>query len=104
VELTFPDKTVQTVRFGHGHRATIRNLPRGDYQVHVSGGVMTLTSSVHLSQSQTATQAVITLKDFIMIGALGLIILSGLLLAGTIGRRRRRDDRLAQPEEVLLAA
>ncbi|HEX9548227.1 MAG TPA: hypothetical protein VF942_12880 [Acidimicrobiales bacterium] len=104
VELTFPDKTVRTVRFGRGHRVTVRNLPRGDYQVRVTGGLMKLTSSVHLSRIQTVTQAVITVRDVIMIGALGFVILSGLLLAGTIGRRRRRDDRLAQTEEVLLAA
>lgn len=105
VELTYPDKTVKTVPFGRGHRVVLHTLPRGDYQVRVHGGAMTLTSSVHLSSNQSATQAVVTLKDFLMIGVLGLFILSGLFLAGTIGRRRRRAAEQPEgPEEVALAA
>jgi|HubBroStandDraft_6_1064221.scaffolds.fasta_scaffold103658_1 hypothetical protein len=91
VQLTYPDGTVRTVPLGPDHRVTVPNLARGAYRVKVDGGLIPLASTIHLSRDQTETELVVTTGDFAEMVALVFAILSVIVAAGVVGRRRRRD-------------
>jgi hypothetical protein len=103
-QLTYPDKSVETVSLGAQHKVTLNNLPRGTYQLKVGGGLIALSSTVRLSRDQTATEVVITGSD---VGELALMLFSVLAVvvaAGVIGRRlRRQADRKEGTSHALLA-
>ncbi len=99
VQLTYPDGTVRTVPLGPDHRVTVPNLARGAYRVKVDGGLIPLASTIHLSRDQTETELVVTTGDFAQMVALAFAILSVIVAAGVVGRRRRRDRVRIESEQ-----
>jgi len=89
VVLTYPNQTTLTVPLGVGHKVTLTNLPRGNYNVKVKGGVVALSSTVRLSRDQTAAEIIITGGDVLELLALVSAALAVVIAAGVIGRRRR---------------
>jgi hypothetical protein len=99
VQLTYPDGTVRTVPLGPDHRVTVPNLARGAYRVKVDGGLIPLASTIHLSRDQTETELVVTTGDFAEMVALAFAIVSVVVAAGVVGRRRRRDRARIDSEQ-----
>jgi hypothetical protein len=83
-----PDGAQRTLAFGAGHAAEAPRLPRGEYDVGISGadGIV-LGQQIRLSRQKTLDIKVISLKDEIVIGVLAVLTAVALLLLGR-GRRR----------------
>ena len=75
---------------GPTHQVTVANLPPGDYQVKVSGGIIGTPAAVHLSQPSSVVCVVVTAKDALVLLGIGAVIVAVLVWAGVIGRRWRR--------------
>ncbi len=87
--LTYPDQSTSVQPLGPGHTVTVHDLPPGDYQVKVTGGVIAPKSTVHLSRSDSTTSVVVTKKDVTELMAVAIVILGLLVCAGFLGRRLR---------------
>ena len=86
VEIEFPDGFTQYKQFGPDQTVTLNSLPRGEYQVSVSGGGFSPPRPLTLSRAnQTLELEVVTKLDlaivFGLVGAFGF----GLLFAGRPG-------------------
>ena len=88
--LTYPDQSTIVRPLGPGHTTTVHNLPPGDYQVKVTGGLVAPKSTVHLSRSDSTTSVVITKQDFLKLLAVVVFVLGVLVGIGFLGRRLRR--------------
>ena len=88
--LTYPDKRTVRIPIGPTHQVTVADLPPGDYQVKVSGGIIGTPSAVHLSQPSSVVCVVVTAKDALVLLGVGTIIVAILVWAGVVGRRWRR--------------
>lgn len=99
VQLTYPNRTRQTFQFPTNHRVTLLDLPRGTYQVKVNGGLVPLTSTVHLSRDQRVTELVVTTGDVLEMMAMALALVVIIVGVGIIGRRRRRNAGRARSEQ-----
>lgn len=97
-EVTGPDGTVHTVRFGAHGTAVVTHLPRGHYRVavRVNGGLVAV-QEFQLSRSRTVDTAVITRLDFFFAGASLLLAVGGVLLIRPV--RAARGRRPADPPE-----
>jgi hypothetical protein len=80
--VTFADGTVHTLQFGASGRVILTSLPRGTYQVTLSGGGTPLPAELVLSRDTTVDVPVATHRDY---GAIGLLLAGlglGLLVIG----------------------
>ena len=88
--LTYPDKKKERIPIGSTHKVTVADLPPGDYQVKVSGGIIGTPAAVHLSQPSSVVCVVVTAKDALVLLGVGTLIVAVLVWAGMVGRRWRR--------------
>ncbi|MEU6537536.1 hypothetical protein [Streptomyces sp. NPDC047000] len=97
-EVTGPDGTRHTVRFGANGTAVVTHLPRGRYRVavRVHGGLVSV-QEFRLSRSRTVDAAVITRLDFFVAGASLLLMAGGVVLIRRV--RAARGRRPADPPE-----
>jgi|GEM_PF-1727283 len=107
--LTYPDKRTVVVPIGPTHKVTVADLPPGDYQVKVSGGIIGTPAAVHLSQPSSVVCVVVTAKDALVLLGGGVLIVAVLAWAGVVGRRWRRrraagTDEETEPSEPLEGA
>jgi hypothetical protein len=85
--LTFPDGSRKTVNLDAQHSATVLDLPRGKYSVHVKAGAAIVAADQFvLARDMTANLVVISVWDLLALGATVLLVALVLL---AIGRRRR---------------
>jgi hypothetical protein len=97
--LTYPDKRTVVVPIGPTYKVTVADLPPGNYQVKVSGGIIRTPAAVHLSKPSSVVCVVVTVKDALVLLGLGLLIVAVLVWAGVVGRRRRRAAETADGAE-----
>jgi hypothetical protein len=86
VRMTYPDGHSEIQQFGNKSVITVPGLPRGQYQVQVTGAGWSPMRPVALSRTQDVKLAVITYLDMAVIVAL----LAGLAMAVVLYRRRFR--------------
>jgi hypothetical protein len=103
IQLTLPDGTVRTVPLRNG-RATVAQLPSGDYDVLIKARGLGKNQSVAVSNDVSIDLKVLGVTDIgVVLVALVLLISVVLLFGLRIRRRRRRaDDRGIAPDAVLL--
>ena len=94
-KVTSPDNRTTVVPLGAHHTAVIHGLPGGNYRVSVSGGVMPLATTVHLSGTDYVASIVITGSDVAELAAVAVAVLAVLVAAGIVGRRLRRRHALS---------
>jgi hypothetical protein len=111
--VTYPDGTKHTVRLDAHHTATLMNLPRGTYKVHLRAGrAIVANDQFVLSKDKAADEAVISGLDLVVLGVGFLLVAVALLLLGRIHWRNRLVRRfrrklaghevdLVTPEDVL---
>ncbi len=99
-KLTYPDMRTVVVPIGPTHKVTVPDLPPGDYQVKVSGGIIGTPAAVHLSQPSSVVCVVVTAKDALVLLGVGVIIVAILAWAGVVGRRWRRRRAAGTDEEA----
>jgi hypothetical protein len=93
-EVTGPDGTAHTVRFGAHGTAVLTHLPRGSYRVTVKGsGGLVADQEFRLTRSRTVDAPVITPLDALFVG-LPLLALAGAVL---VIRRARKSVRTEPP-------
>ncbi|MHB9858734.1 hypothetical protein [Streptomyces sp. YIM S03343] len=89
-DVTGPDGTVRSVRFGPHHTAVLTHLPRGRYRVavRVPGGVVA-EQEFQLSRSRTVDTAVITPLDLSSAAVSLLVMAGGVLLIRRVRTAQR---------------
>jgi hypothetical protein len=102
--LTYPNKRTLVGPLGPNHKVTFADLPPGDYQVKVSGGIIGTPAAVHLSQPSSVVCVVVTPRDALVLLGVGVLIVAVLVWAGVVGRRWRRrraagTDQETEPSE-----
>ena len=101
LRLTFPDGRQLVVPIVDGH-ASVKSLPRGEYEVSVDGAGLTLSVPLALSRPQSAEIMFLSYVDLSAALLVSLAFLVGLpLTAGAVRRRRaRRVAHRDQPSTV----
>jgi hypothetical protein len=111
--VTFPDGQRQTVALDGQHRATLTDLPRGNYTVVVKVGLAIVAAShFTLSRDKTVDLTAITTRDLIVLGGALLLICICLLAIGRsrlhrrflmwLRRSRQQSTMLPRREDVLI--
>jgi hypothetical protein len=103
IRLTLPDGTVRTVALRNG-RATVAQLPSGDYDVLIKARGLGKDQSISVSNDVSIDLKVLGLVDIALVLVVLVLLICGVLLLGLRIRRRRRraDDRGIAPDAVLL--
>ncbi len=89
IRLTMPDGAVRTVALRNG-RATVDQLPSGDYDVLIDARGLGKDQSVSVSNDATIQLKVLGVIDIALALAVLAIFIAGVLLLGLRIRRRRR--------------
>jgi hypothetical protein len=92
VSVVAPNGTVQTVKLGPGATAEVPALSRGRYILRAGGGSIAISfkQPVAVSRAQVADLTVVSYADVAIGGAVVLIVVLGLFLAGRLLLRRTR--------------
>jgi hypothetical protein len=103
IRLTLPDGTVRTVALRDG-RATVTQLPSGDYDVLIKARGLGKAQSISVSNDASIDLKVLGATDIAVVLVALVLLTGGVLLFGLRIRRRRRraDDRGIAPDAVLL--
>ena len=94
IQLTLPDGTVRTVALRNG-RATVAQLPSGDYDVLINVRGLGKDQSVSVSNDASIELKVLGMGDIAVVLAVLFLLVFAVLLLGLRVRRRRR--RAAEP-------
>jgi len=89
IRLTLPDGALRTVALRDG-RATVDQLPSGDYDVLIDARGLGKNQSVSVSNDATIELKVLGVTDIALVLAVLAILITGVLLLGLRIRRRRR--------------
>ena len=89
IKLTLPDGTIRTVALRNG-RATVEQLPSGNYDVHVDARGLGKDQSVSVSNDASIELKVLGVTDIALVLAVVLVFVCAVLLLGLQIRRRRR--------------
>jgi len=96
LKVTHPGGAVSVLPLGSSHQVTLADQPPGDYKVRVTGGVLPVVSTVHLSATTAVSNIVITAGDLVTLLAVGGLVVVLLVVAGVLIRRHRRRRRAAR--------
>jgi hypothetical protein len=103
IRLTLPDGTVRTIALRNG-RATVAQLPSGNYDVAIKARGLGKVQSVSVSNDVSIDLKVLGVADIGVVLVVLVLLICGVLLLGLRIRRRRRraDGRGIAPDAVLL--
>lgn len=96
VEMTDANGAVRTLTLDGGARATVHNLPRGDYELLAKGPGMKMPTPVSLTRDQVVDLKLFTWLDVGVLMAGPLVVAVALFL---LGRRRRRRRHARSPQD-----
>jgi hypothetical protein len=92
VRLILPNGSSRIIKLGHGHVATVAELPRAIYQLAARGPGIGLTSPTTLSKPQVAKLLLLSWIDILAVAAFAVLFAIGLpLLGGRIARHPARS-------------
>jgi hypothetical protein len=106
IKLTLPDNTIRTVALRNG-RATVEQLPSGNYDVHVDARGLGKDQSVSVSNDASIELKVLGVTDIALTLAVVLVLVCAVLLLGLQIRRRRRRgaaESAIEPDEPSLVS
>jgi hypothetical protein len=95
-----PDGTIRTIALRDG-RATVAQLPSGDYDVLVNARGLGKNQSISVSNDASIELKVLGLADIALVLVVMLLLAGAVLLLGLrLRRRRRRADELERAGEL----
>jgi len=100
LKLTLPDGSIRMVAL-HNGRATVAQLPSGDYDVLIDARGLGKDQSITVSNDASIDLKVLSLTDIALVLVILALLVGGVLLLGLRVRRRRRARGLGDRPDTI---